>query len=268
MTRIACNGVELEVVDQGSGTPIVFIHGVMMSGRFFERQIAALPRQFRVVVPDLRGHGMSEKVLRGHTVGNYAQDLNSLFEEIVIRRPVLVGWSMGAMVVYEFLKAFGCDAVSGIVIVDQPPSDFAWPGYPYGVLTPLALGDMVEGLQLDQRAVAEEFAELMQHRPDGQVSQWMVDEILRVPPVIASTILVNQTLRDYRDFLPTITCPTQVAFGRDSKLTPPEAGEYISSVVPGASFRIFEESSHCPFYEEAGEFNTMLEDFVGRVSTT
>ena len=266
MARIVCNGVDLEVVDQGSGAPIVFIHGVMMSGRFFERQIAALPRQFRVVVPDLRGHGMSEKVLRGHTVGNYAQDLNSLFEQLLIRRPMLVGWSMGAMVVYEFLKAFGCDSVSGIVIVDQPPSDFAWPGYPYGVLTPQALGDMVEGLQLDQRAVAEEFAELMQHTPDEQVSRWMVDEILRVPPVIASTILVNQTLRDYREFLPTISCQTEVAFGRDSKLTPPEAGEYIASLIPGASLRIFEKSSHCPFYEEADEFNTMLEGFASRVA--
>jgi len=42
-----------------------------------------------------------------------------------VERPVLVGWSKGAMVPFEYLKAFGQDAVAGIVIVDQPPSDFA-----------------------------------------------------------------------------------------------------------------------------------------------
>lgn len=266
MPRIVSGDVSLEVVDQGSGTPVVFVHGVMMSGRFFQRQLVGLQGQVRVVVPDLRGHGRSDKVLEGHTVGNYANDLARVVEEFSLVRPVMVGWSMGAMVVYEFLKAFGSDAVRGIVIVDQPPSDFAWEGYPFGVMTPGSLGEMVEGLQMDQRAVAEEFAQLMQHRPDEAVSRWMVEEMLRVPPVIASTILVNQTLRDYREFLPTIRCPVWVAFGRDPKLTTPEAGEYIASQIPGASLSIFEESSHCPFYEEADRFNAMLQEFASRLA--
>ena len=266
MARIVCRGVGFEVVEEGRGRPVVFVHGVMMSGRFFERQISGLGSTFRVVVPDMRGHGQSDKVLAGHTVGNYAEDLGVLLSDLSVERPVLVGWSMGAMVVYEFLKRYGMASVRGVVVVDQPPSDFAWPEYQFGVLTPESLGEMVEGIQIDQRSVAEEFAGLMQHEPQEAVSRWMAEEIMRVPPAIASTILVNQTLRDYRSFLPDITCPTLVAFGRDPKLTPPEAGEYIAGVIPNSELVIFEGSSHCPFFEEAERFNEVLQDFVMKVA--
>src|ERR1700680_5063617 len=99
MEQSISSGVTLHVVDEGDGPPIVFVHGVMMSGRFFAKQVGGLRSAHRVVVPDLRGHGRSEKVLSGHTVANYAQDLRLLFDARSIDRPVLVGWSMGAMVV-------------------------------------------------------------------------------------------------------------------------------------------------------------------------
>src|ERR1700693_4617978 len=266
MEQTLSSGVTLHVVDEGDGSPIVFVHGVMMSGRFFAKQVSGLRAAHRVVVPDLRGHGQSEKGLSGHTVANYAQDLHLLLEARSIHRPVLVGWSMGAMVVYEYLKAFGSSSVTGVVIVDQPPSDFAWEGYPFEVLTVEALAQMVEGLQLDQRAVAEEFAGLMQHESKADVSSWMVEEIMRVPSAVASTILVNQTLRDYRPFLTGISCPTLVAFGKDPKLTPPEAGEYIASQIPGARFEPSQDSSHVPFLEEADRFNKVVGEFAASLS--
>ncbi|HVB75943.1 MAG TPA: alpha/beta hydrolase [Ktedonobacteraceae bacterium] len=260
------NGVTLNVTDAGSGIPVVFVHGVMMSGRFFDKQVPYFSEHHRIIVPDLRGHGQSEKVLSGHTVANYARDLKDLFGALHVERPVLVGWSMGSMVVYEYLKQFGQDDVAGIVIVDQPPSDFAWEGYEFGVLTVQALGEMVEALQMDQHAVAEEFASLMLHNETPETKAWMVEEITRVPPAVASTILVNQTFQDYRPFFADVHIPTLVLFGRDNKLTPPEAGEYIASQISGAKLQIFENSSHVPFIEEADAFNQAVEAFVKDVS--
>ena len=80
------NGVTLHVVDEGSGQPVVFIHGVMMSGRFLDAQTEHFAANGRVVIPDLRGHGRSEKVLDGHTVENYAADLRELFDAMSVER--------------------------------------------------------------------------------------------------------------------------------------------------------------------------------------
>jgi non-heme chloroperoxidase len=263
--QVRVNDVTFSVETAGSGPPVVFIHGWSMSGRFFRRQLAGLSGRFDVVVPDLRGHGASEKVLHGHTVPHYASDLHAILAELNLQRPVLVGWSMGAMVGYEYLRAYGRDGVAGLVIVDQPPSDFAWEGYEFGVFTMEALRKMNEQLQLDQAAVVDEFTGLMLHKPDAETLEWMAAEILRVPPVIASTILLDQTLRDYRDFLPQIDVPALVLFGEDDKLTSPRAGEYIAERIPGSRLQTFASSSHCPFWEESEAFNDAVAAFAAEV---
>ena len=160
--RIRTNGVALHVRDRGEGTPIVFLHGVMCSGRLFGEQLDGLSTAYRVVAPDFRGHGESDKPLSGHTVPNYARDLRGMLEAIGVHRPVLVGWSMGAMVAYEFLRELGEDSVAGLVIVDQPPADFAWGGgYQFGLFTPEGILHAVEGIQTDLPGLARGWAELM-----------------------------------------------------------------------------------------------------------
>jgi len=169
------------------------------------------------------------------------------------------------MVGYEYLRAYGSGNVAGLVIVDQPPSDFAWEGYEFGVFTTAALRDMNEQLQLDQAAVVNEFTQLMLHRPDRQTLEWMAAEILQVPPAIASTILLDQTLRDYRDFLPQIDVPALVLFGEDDKLTSPRAGAYIAGRIPGGRLQTFASSSHCPFWEESEAFNDAVAAFAAEL---
>ena len=156
-----------------------------------------------MVIPDLRGHGESDKPLAGHTVPNHARDLRAVLEELGVERPVLAGWSMGAMVIYEYLRAFGSDGVAGVVVVDQVPTDFAWDdGYEFGLFTLEALAEVTERLQTDQLALSREFAELMCHEPTAEKVDFLTEVMMRVPPAIASTIVVDQTLRDYRAFLP------------------------------------------------------------------
>jgi non-heme chloroperoxidase len=256
-------GVELNVREAGDGPPVVFLHGVMCSGWFFQHQLDhAATGAWRAIAPDFRGHGDSEKVLDGHTVPNYAEDLHELLESMGVERPVLVGWSMGTMVAFEYLKAFGQESVAGIVVVDQPPSDFAWPGYEFAMFTPEVLGHTVDALQVDQVGLAEGFAELMLHDPAPDVVAEFVRELCKPPPAVATSILVDQTFRDYREFLPEITVPTLVAFGGDDKATNPAAGKWMADRIPGARLVVFDDSSHCPFFEEPAAFNAELVEFL------
>lgn len=256
------DGVTLHVVEGGNlqGRPLVFIHGVMMSGRFFSHQINAFP-DYHVIVPDMRGHGESDKVLAGHTVASYARDVHALLTSLGQDHPVLAGWSMGAMVVWEYLHQFGNDSIQAAILIDQPPSDFGWPNWEFGALPIEALRDMVEAIQTDRRPVLEAFRSLMVHDPNN-ATDWMLDEMEKISPVTATTILCNQTFQDYRDLLPSLTVPTLVCFGGDDKLTSPKAGQYIVEHMPNASLRIFSASSHMPFLEEPGAFNGIVHQFL------
>jgi len=254
-------GVSLKVVDEGAGRPVVLLHGVCMSSAFFGRQRGHL-EGVRIVAPDFRGHGDSEKVLSGHTVRAYAEDLRGLFEVLSVSRPILVGWSMGSMVALEYLEMFGSVDVAGLVIVDQPPSDFKWPGYAFGLFDLAELDQTSQALQTNQAEEARAFAELMLKSPSEEDLRFMAAEIMKCPPAIASSILLDQSLRDYRSAYAGLEVPTLVVFGRDAKLTDPAAGEWIARELGGARLEIFEESGHCPFYEEPERFNSLLAEFV------
>jgi pimeloyl-ACP methyl ester carboxylesterase len=264
MPSFTSSGAQLHYEDTGEGPAVVLLHGVWMSSRFFSEQLrpGAVPG-CRVVALDFRGHGASDKPLDGHTMSAYAADVRALLEHLDLRDATLVGWSMGAFVAWEYLEAHDDDRVARLVVVDESASDFQWPGWEFGVIDPAAMLALSDGLQVDQRAVTSHFVpEMFVVPPSPSDTEWMVAEMCAVPPAIASTVLLEQTLVDYRDRLAAIEVPALVCFGRDETLLPVAAGEDLVARLPNATLEVFEDSSHCPFLEEPARFNQVLARFA------
>lgn len=254
---------QLYYEDHGSGQPIVFIHGVWMSSRFFEPQYTALSSQFRVIAFDLRGHGRSSHTPAGHTVASYARDLHAFLRGLDLQDVVLAGWSMGAFVIWDYVKQFGTDGLKGTIVIDESASDFKWQDWPYGFADLPALTGMLETVQTSRPDFVNALIGLMfKNAPDAAAQQWMFDEITRLPESIATAILFNQTVQDYRPVLAQVNVPTLLCFGRDEKLIPVAAGEHLQQELPQARLVVFEESSHCPFMEEPERFNQEVARFV------
>jgi pimeloyl-ACP methyl ester carboxylesterase len=263
MPQLTVNGAVLSYLDEGAGVPLVFLHGVWMSGRFFERQRPFFRERCRTIVPDFRAHGRSEDVHEGHTVAQYARDVRSLLDAVDADDAILVGWSMGSLVIWELASQHGLDGVRGVVVVDQSPSDFRWPDWPDGFLDLPALQHVMEAVQTDQRAMARDLVGLMFEQPPAAAdAAWMVEEISRPPASVASAILFDQTLRDYRPALAAVDVPSLVVTGRHDKLVPVSAAELVASSMPRAELVVFDESGHCPFLDEPERFNDVLARFV------
>src|SRR6476469_11262045 len=107
------DGASLAHDEAGAGRPVVLIHGVSMSRRYFERNLAALSERFHVINVDLRGHGESPSHDGGHTVAQYARDVRHLLRALGLEGAVLVGWSMGSLVVWDMIRQFGTDGLAG-----------------------------------------------------------------------------------------------------------------------------------------------------------
>ncbi len=267
MPNLETNGTRLHYEEHGAGQPIVLIHGVWMSGRFFERQLEELSANHRVISVDLRGHGRSEKAPHGHTVPNYARDLRGLITGLELDDCVLVGWSMGAFVVWDYLAQFGSDRVAGAVIVDESASDYKWDGWEYGFADFEQLCGIMEAVQTDREGFVRGFIPAMFKDEPGEAdAAWMLEEITRVPEPIASAIVFDQMIRDYRESVREIDVPTLLCFGADEKLFPAAAGEDLAERIRGSRLVVFEESGHCPFLEEPDRFNAELEQFVASLA--
>ena len=143
------DGARMAYDDTGSGRPVVLIHGVSMSRRFFERNAAPLAERFRVVNVDLRGHGESPAHEGGHTVAQYARDVKHLLRALGLDDVVVAGWSMGSFVVWDLIRQFGTDGLAGHVVVSQGPSDLKRPDWDLGAFTPAELYELLAAAQAE-----------------------------------------------------------------------------------------------------------------------
>lgn len=261
------NNVELYYEDQGKGKPVLFIHGVWMSSRFFHKQIPYFSDKYRAISIDLRGHGRSSHIETGHTITNYARDLHTFIEALALKDVTLVGWSMGAFVVWEYIKQFGEQNIQGSVIVDELASDFKWPDFPIGAFDFPTLIHLMREIQTNQTEFLKGFIPLMfKETLSTEDFTWILEEVTKVPASIASAILFDQTVVDYREELKTITKPTLLCFGREEKLIPVAAGEHLHKHIHNSQLVIFENSCHCPFLEETDHFNNVLHAFIESLS--
>jgi pimeloyl-ACP methyl ester carboxylesterase len=260
------DGAVLRYEERGSGRPLVLLHGVCMSSEFFREQLGPLSAAHRVIAVDFRGHGRSPACDHGHTVAQYARDVHQLIERLSLDDVVLVGWSMGSIVTWQYLRQFGIHRLAAQVVVSQGPSDLKRADWPLGMLELGELADLCDAIQEDMADAFADFAPAMFAEPlDEAARAWVLHEILRCRPTTATSILLSQTLPDARAVLHDLALPTLLVWGRDEKLMPVAAGEWIRDQVPGSELVIFERSGHCPMLEEPARFNELLAEFVGRL---
>jgi non-heme chloroperoxidase len=249
-------------VASGCGT-ILFLHGVWMSGKFFHKQLDLLSKTHHVIALDFRGHGRSSHIHTGHTMAQYARDVHAFIQGMNLQNVALAGWSMGTFVVLDYISQFGSQHLKAAILIEESTSDYKWPDWPIGFIDFPGLYQMMKDIQTDYPAVASGFIPLMFKNPLPQEDfNWMLAEITRLPPTIASCVLYDQTVQDYRPVLPKVTLPTLLCFGRDEKLIPVAAGEYLQKHIPTSELVVFENSSHCPFLEEPELFNKTIADYL------
>ena len=117
-------GLQLHVREWGQpdGPPILFIHGWSQNHLCWAKQYESeLADELRLVAFDLRGHGMSEAPLAAEHYTDaalWAQDVAAIIDQLGLDRAVLVGWSYGAFVICDYLRAHGQDRVAAINFVE------------------------------------------------------------------------------------------------------------------------------------------------------
>jgi non-heme chloroperoxidase len=262
---VLSNGLTLEYDDRGDGgdRPLIMIHGVSMSRRYFHKQLKPLSHDHRVLAIDLRAHGGSEKVQAGHTVPQYARDLKLFIEALELDQPVLLGWSMGSFVAWDYVRQFGTGRLGGLIVADEAASDFNWDGFDHGFVDLPTLHSMMTSVQDDRDGFLRGLVPQMFHQEQTEEDlAWMVAECARLPIGALSAILFDQSVQDYRDTVKTIDVPTLICWGRHDALLPVTGASDLLERRPGAQVVVFERSGHCPFLEESEKFNDTVGKFV------
>lgn len=117
--EITANGTTLHVRVGGSGPAVVLLHGYGETGDMWAPLAASLMRGHTVIVPDLRGMGLSSKPAGGFTKMNQAGDLAGILDRLKIDRADVVAHDIGNMVAFAFAEQHP-ERVTKLVLIDAP----------------------------------------------------------------------------------------------------------------------------------------------------
>lgn len=263
-------GERLWFEDTGRGAALLFVHGWCMSSSVWYYQFRDLEGSFRVVAPDLRGHGRSRTVSGRLDFESFAADLSDLLRFLDLTCVILVGWSMGAQIALQAYQEIS-DRLAGLVLVSATPCFTATTGFPHGLARNETAGMRVKIGRNSHRAMEGFHARMF---VEGEREDRQVAEQIRVllasiePPDTVSTLAALESLatKDMRDLLPDIFIPTLVMNGGLDRICLPQASCYLADTIHSAGHKVFPHCGHAPFLTRHEEFNADIVRFAGSVS--
>jgi non-heme chloroperoxidase len=264
-------GVRLHVREWGNadGPPILFIHGWSQNHLCWDKQYeSALRDEFRLVAFDLRGHGMSEAPPGPEPYTDdalWADDLAAVIDRLDVERAVLVGWSYGAFVICDYIRAYGQDRVAAINFVEGVVKlgevafgTLIGPGFldHFADATADDLPTNIRGMRgfvracLAKPVAAEDFETAL---------CWN----MAVAPQVRASLGAREI--DDDDVLRGLAVPVLVTQGRSDTVVLPTMAEHILATCPDAEASWYDGVGHVPHLEEPGRFNRELAALTRRV---
>jgi len=253
-----------------SGRPLVFLHGWSAHGGFYAPQEDALGNRFRLLLPDLPGHGQSHPWPEPLSIATLADALAAMLVAQDIRDAVLVGWSMGAMVAFDYLSRYRDGRVSALVVEDMTARLMQSPNWPHGLrgdfdATQNAI--VLAAMRADWAGFSAAFLPRMfahDHAPPTALKNWIGAEIAHNDPAAMAALWGSMAAQDYRTALAALKLPTLLLYGGESQLYAPGVSAWMQSVIAGSERHCLAASGHTPHLEQPEAFNALLADFASR----
>jgi pimeloyl-ACP methyl ester carboxylesterase len=214
-----------------------------------------------VVTIDMRGAGESDKPKDDYTSDLYADDLNSVIEEIQDKHIVVVGESMGCMAAIKYVTKYPGKAIK-LVLVGGTPKVVSTSGYSNGY--PLEVVQKL--LDIFQQSYSSGLKTFMKMTYSELGTHYLRELGIRVfqktTQEIAINSLSNYLKEDLRPLLGRIIIPTLILHGENDMAVTLSGAKYMHKNIPGSKMYVFKGKGHFPCITAAEKFNRIVEEFV------
>lgn len=262
---------------EGDGPPVVMLHGMAATADCWMYARDSLRRRFRVVAPDLPGHGRSTGGLRRYSLSFFSAWLDGFLDALRLPAITLVGHSMGGAISLAYALARP-DRVQALVLVDALGVGH---GLPWGVLRRVIGGLphlLMAGLtRRDDPYLFRFFQPWVYLDPWGPPRLGIERMVALNQPHLLGTIWagVRLLLADFvlgrgrialAERQPEIAVPTLIVWGLHDGLLPVARAYEGAARIPNAQLAIIERSAHEPMLEQPETFNASVFDFLSRIA--
>ncbi len=255
---VRAGDIDIHVAQDGppGGTPLVLLHSLGASTHLFDPQITALSKGFRVIRPDMRGHGLTTATPGPGSMAQYAADLAALLDALEIKSAHIGGVSIGGMVAQAFAAAYPGRARS-LILIDTamaiPPAQF-WQDR--------ALKVRAEGME----AVA-----------DGVVARWYTPGFINTTEAQGMRAMLARTpaegyaagceaivAADLTGTTSALKLPALIMVGEHDAATPVTSALALHQAIPGSWYSLIKNASHIPNTEQPDAVNAGILEFLAK----
>ncbi len=250
---------------------LVLLHGWAAHARYFDDLCQHLPISIKVLAPDLPGHGENKQSEVESTLPSLAGWLREYLIASGIKRPVILGWSMGALVALEYIRQFGSDEISGFISIDMTPCVLNTESWSLG---------MKGGLNEERNKKSYEFIStnwpaysagvlsmfFAKDEPFPESGAWVKEDLMNNDSFKLAMFWDSMTEQDYRDVLPGISVPSLIIAGAQSRLYSHETARYFNDHIRTSSLVFCEKSGHAPHIEEPEFVANTIEKFISALT--
>ncbi|MFF0013067.1 alpha/beta fold hydrolase [Streptomyces sp. NPDC005374] len=256
------DGVRLVCRDWGGpGQPIVLLHGLAGHAGEWDATSRRLSPGYRVVAVDQRGHGDSERLPKDVSRAAYVADVITVVDQLELRRPILVGQSLGGHTAMLTAAAHP-ERIHALVLIEAGPggANPNTPGEIAGWLdswpTPFASLDVAVQF-LGGGPVGEGWAAGLEERDGGWWPRFDRDVMVRS--------LAENARRTFWDEWEQVKCPTLVTLAQSSIIPPLEADDMLRRRPATVAVSI-PRTGHDLHLEQPGTLHTLLSDFLNELA--
>ena len=270
---VTLHGHAFSYTDSGSGSVLMFIHGILGSQKQWAHLVDQLDDNHRLIVPDLFGHGESAKPIGDYSLGAHAATLRDLLDRLGIAQVTLVGHSLGGGIAMVFSYLFP-ERVERLVLVasgglgrEVSPllRSATLPGAEY-VLPVIASGWM-----RDRIAAAGRLLGAVGVRPGRDLNEvWGGFTSLGDADTRRAFLATTRAVIDpggqsvsAHDYLPDSTpIPTLVVWGTKDRMIPAWHAASATTSMPNCRVELFQGAGHFPHLDDPDRFAALVRDFV------
>jgi len=266
MISILSGDAQISYEIMGDGPPVVLLHPFPANHELWLPAARRLASRYRVILPDLRGHGDSGVGEDAATMAKHAADINRVLDDAKIGRAAFAGVSIGGYVLFELWRR-NRDRVSSLALIDTKAS----PDSPEG-----RAGRLQSAADVLERGV-EPFFESMLPKLLGETTRHSRPDLveaarkmmLKMSPEDISLVLKGMAERpDSTPTLKTITVPTLILVGDEDTLTPVADAELMKQNISRSQMKIISKAGHYAVWEQSEEAGKVVRQFLDAVHAT
>lgn len=241
MKTLSVNDIRMNVLDRGEGPPLVLLHGLSDDSTFWLPLVDALSPPFRVVAPDLRGHGETDRPPGPYSIRQMAEDVAAAMTALGIPEARLAGFSMGSAAALQLAldhpERVRSLALLSVFVAGDPELKAVTDGLADALRTG-GFGAFFDAMlpRVISPGVIEANREVLALRREEKVRTESAPAVLAALDACMSW--------DVRAEFGRVRCPVLILSGREDRLTPPALAEAVHRELPGSRWEILDGVGH------------------------